>query len=146
MVLGAPSAGADELRQQLREALHPHPEFTVVDDVLPRSTHQLALLMGLDLPVPDAATASVRQDADAQMRQLLAASGLPFQVVYGQGPARLTQALHALGLPVPEEASQTRTQAQFDLNRGRTPWLCEKCSDPACEHQLFTRLLDQTAT
>jgi len=65
-------------------------------------------------------------------------------VIYGAGPSRLANALLALGLPAPDaRAQQTREQAQFDLNRGRTPWSCEKCSDPDCEHKLFTGLLRQ---
>jgi hypothetical protein len=63
-------------------------------------------------------------------------------VIYGQGLARLNNALLAMGLPPENEADwQRRELAQFALNEGRTPWLCEKCSDPDCEHRLFTGLL-----
>ena len=72
---------------------------------------------------------------------------LDFRVVYGQGLARLNNALLALGLaPEDEQAWLRRESAQFDLNQGRTPWQCEKCSDPDCEHRLFTGLLGQTRT
>ena len=53
-------------------------------------------------------------------------------------------ALLALGLPGEDETAwHTRQNAQYALNEGRTPWLCEKCSDPDCEHRLFTGLLQR---
>jgi hypothetical protein len=38
-------------------------------------------------------------------------------------------------------AQSTRTQGQYALNRGRTAWNCDKCSDADCEHRLFSDLL-----
>lgn len=142
VVLGAPGTGAPELRAQLALALQHEPGLELSCDELPGRSHDFALLMGLDLPVKDLAQRGAQESLDAQLREQLQALDLPFRVVYGQGAARLTNALLALGLPAPDEAcQQLRAQAQFDLNRGRTPWSCEKCSDPECEHQLFTRLL-----
>jgi hypothetical protein len=34
-----------------------------------------------------------------------------------------------------------REQTQFAINQGRTVWQCNECSDPDCEHKLFTALL-----
>ena len=99
----------------------------------------VALLLGLD---PAHTDFSAQAQQDNALREQLQTLGLPYRVVYGAGPARLVNALLALGLPAPDaDAQQTREQAQFDLNRGRTPWSCEKCSDPECEHKLFTGLL-----
>ena len=57
---------------------------------------------------------------------------------------RLNHALLALGWP-PEntDAMTGREDLQYALNAGRTPWRCEKCSDPDCEHRMFTGLLQQ---
>ena len=142
VVLGAPGTGADSLRTQLRQALAHQPGLSLADETLPSSQHIFALLMGLDLPGSQGAERSEQARIDARLREQLQALDLPFRVVYGTGPDRLTNALLALGLSVPDsEIRETREAAQFDLNRGRTPWSCEKCSDPDCEHRLFTGLL-----
>lgn len=103
------------------------------------------LLTGLDLAwevhwMRDSAQA--RQSIDAKLRDAMSHAGLDYKVVYGQGLDRLNNALLALGLDAEDKAVwQARKQAQFDLNRGRTRWSCDKCSDPECEHRLFTGLL-----
>jgi len=106
------------------------------------------LVMGLDLPwVADGLQRDgpqVRAPVDAHVRQALERSGILYRVVYGQGPQRLNNALLALGLAAEDAAAgQTREHAQYALNAGRTPWSCEKCSDPDCEHRLFTGLLQR---
>lgn len=83
-----------------------------------------------------------QQPVDRLLRERLQGAGLDFRVVYGQGLARLNHALLALGEAAEDEATgQARLSAQFDLNAGRTPWRCDNCSDPDCEHRLFTGLL-----
>ena len=83
-----------------------------------------------------------RVPIDGLLREALTRSALDFRVIYGQSLTRLNNALLALGLDAEDEAAwQRRESAQFALNEGRTPWLCEKCSDPDCEHRLFTGLL-----
>jgi len=109
------------------------------------------LLTGLDLPwVPDGLQRDgphVREPIDAMVRAALARAAIAYKVIYGQGEARLHNALQALGLethsssPVWAAAQTTREQGQYALNRGRTAWVCETCSDAACEHRLFTSLL-----
>ena len=113
-------------------------------------THQRlyshTLITGLDLPwVADGLQRDgphVRAPVDQRLRQALTEAGIAHAVVYGRGLQRLNNALLALGWP-PEahEPWQQRQQGQYALNAGRTPWLCEKCSDPDCEHRLFTGLL-----
>ncbi len=110
--------------------------------------YDLTLITGLDLPwVADGLQRDgphVREPIDAMLRSALMQAGLDFRVVYGQGLERLNNALLALGLPAEDERTwQRRASAQFALNEGRTPWLCEKCSDPDCEHQLFTGLIQR---
>ncbi len=110
----------------------------------------LTLVTGLDLPwVADGLQRDgphVRAPIDAMVRQSLMQAQVNFHVVYGQGLARLNNALLAMGVATEDETTwQRRESAQFALNEGRTPWLCEKCSDPDCEHRLFTGLLRKTA-
>ena len=93
------------------------------------------LLLALDIPAPLAAgtahSAAQSQQMDALLRCTLVQAGLPFQVIYGRGEQRLAQALAALGKPAAESGS------------GRKPWVwvCDKCSDPVCEHRLLSDLL-----
>ena len=73
-------------------------------------------------------------------RQALLRSGTAFQVLQGSLAQRMETVLHSLGLQTDTAAAQSR---QFALNGGRTPWRCESCSDPDCEHRLFTGLLNR---
>lgn len=104
------------------------------------------LVTGLDLPwVADGLQRDgpqVRGPVDTLVRQALEGAGIAYRVVYGQGHQRLNNALLALGLPGEDEASRmTRENAQFAINEGRTVWQCNECSDPECEHKLFTGLM-----
>lgn len=113
-----------------------------------RGLYELTLVTGLDLPATPQASRDEnpgqREATDALLRQTLASAGADFRVVYGRGQARLHNALIALGLnPDDPMQRQGRENAQFGLNAGRQPWLCEKCSDPGCEHRLFTGLIRQ---
>ena len=94
------------------------------------------LVTGLDLPwVADGLQRDgphVGPPVDALVRAALQRAGVPYRVVYGQGAQRLRNALAALGLAAhpPETATA----------QGRWLAACEKCSDPECEHRLFSRL------
>ena len=91
------------------------------------------LVTGLDLPwVADGLQRDgphVREPVDHLVRSILQKSGIAFRVVYGHGPERLAHALDAVGAGEPHEGG------------GAWTWNCEKCSDPQCEHRLFTRML-----
>lgn len=101
----------------------------------------LTLLMGLDLPwVGDGLfrdSPAVRADTDTLLRRELQAAGLPFQTIYGLGPQRLHSALRAvgraLGRPLLPEDQRLRDRPG--------QWHCEACSDPDCEHRLFSALV-----
>lgn len=103
----------------------------------------LTLLMGLDLPwVPDGLFRdgpALREATDALLRRELEAAGIPFQTLYGPLERRLQQALRAIGLLL----GQPLVAEDPHWAQGRRPWTCEKCSDPDCEHRLFTQLLQQ---
>ncbi len=113
-----------------------------------QAIYDITLVTGLDLPwVADGLQRDgpqVRVPVDNLVRQALEGAGLPYRVVYGQGPRRLNNALLALGLQGEDlSAQQTRVDGQFSINQGRSIWQCNECSDPACEHKLFTGLLKQ---
>lgn len=99
-------------------------------------TYDAVLLTGLDLPwVADGLQRDgphVREPVDALVRQALADGGIPYRVVYGSGAERLTAALRAIG--------ETVASTEDDGLRAWI-WNCDKCSDPQCEHRLFSALL-----
>jgi nicotinamide riboside kinase len=108
--------------------------------------YDATLLMGLDLPwVADGLQRDgpqVRAPVDERLRQALERACIAYRVVYGQGTQRLNNALLALGLPGEDDTARAaRENAQFAINNGRTVWQCNDCSDPECEHKLFSRLL-----
>jgi nicotinamide riboside kinase len=102
-------------------------------------TFDATLLMGLDLPwVADGIQrdgAHLQEPVDTALRSALARGNIPFQVVYGSDESRLQSALRCLN-------------AMFDITENRPQrmrnWVCERCSDPVCEHRLFRDLLKQT--
>ena len=107
-------------------------------------TFDATLLMGLDLPwIADGIQRDgehLREPVDAALRTALARGGIQFQVVYGTGELRLQNALRCL-----KTASELVIDAQeLQKNPPRLKnWVCERCSDPICEHRLFQDLLNQ---
>lgn len=103
--------------------------------------YDATLVAGLDLPwTPDGLqrdAAQPREPVDALVRTLLQRAGVPFQIVYGSGPQRLASALAAVAGILPPEAVD---RGQRERETGPWIWSCEKCSDPECEHRLFSRL------
>lgn len=147
VLLGAPGTGA----QDLADALAAHLASTLSSDPItltvladfraPADLDRnacMALLMGLDLPCPPGQQPA-QQAADAQLRAALDAAGIAYRVVYGTGPARLASALRALGAVLGMPESDAVQANEFRAARLRAHG-CEKCSDPVCEHRLFTAL------
>lgn len=103
------------------------------------------LLMGLDLPwVPDGIQrdgAHMREPVDTALRDALARGGIQFQVVYGTGESRLLNALRCLNSHVEDTASED-SSLKSQPHRLRN-WVCERCSDPVCEHRLFRDLIQK---
>jgi HTH-type transcriptional regulator, transcriptional repressor of NAD biosynthesis genes len=111
-----------------------------------QALYDQTLLMGIDLPwMADGLQRDgphVRSPVDRLVRQALERAGIAYGVVYGQGLQRLNNALLALGLPSQDTETQIlRDQSQFSINQGRTAWQCQECSNPECEHKLFSDLL-----
>nr|WP_315235822.1 ATP-binding protein [uncultured Albidiferax sp.] len=106
----------------------------------------LTLLMGLDLPWaadPQRDGPHSQAPVDGRLRAALARGNLPYQVVYGKDQARSQNALHAIE-SIAAGADGISTRGRFS-SKSNTPWVwnCEKCSDPECEHRLFSGLLNR---
>ena len=105
-----------------------------------QARYDATLLTGLDLPwIADGLQRDgphVREPVDALVRAALQQAQLPYQVVYGSGPARLESALAALA------RAGIGAGAEPPAPASRRPWVwaCDKCSDPECEHKLFRGL------
>ena len=96
----------------------------------------LTLLTGMDLPwVADSLQRdgmAMRARVDHRLREVLQQSNIAFSTVYGTGPARTQSALQAIDYSLGTTRADSVSHWQ---------WNCEKCSDPECEHRLFSRLV-----
>ncbi|MDM0119977.1 ATP-binding protein [Variovorax arabinosiphilus] len=112
------------------------------DALAAQAGYAMTLLTALDLPwVADGLQRDgphVREPVDALVRAALARAGVSYAVVHGRGPERLASAWTALNLASDAEATAARRTAGEAWG-----WSCEKCSDPVCEHRLFTDLLSR---
>lgn len=135
-LLGAPGTGKSRLARELAGHLGQQAcDHEVLEGATPHVLPcDAILLMGLDLP-----SSAGGEAADAQLRAELQSAGLPYQVVYGTGEQRLRSALLALAAAGMLPAAPAPHDEEGGAARAWT-WTCEKCSDPACEHRLFTRL------
>lgn len=83
--------------------------------------------------------------AHAQLRSRLQAADVAYQVIYPHsadgGTSHLHHALRAVRSAIKPPTQRPERPAHPPASR----WLagCEKCSDPVCEHRLFTDLLKQ---
>ncbi len=107
----------------------------------------LVLLMGLESAATTAA--DLAQEAEDQsLRAALADTVVAYRVLYGTPEARLAHALRAIESLLPasvlKDENIPRVSAQDSKTRPWV-WLCDKCSDPGCEHRLLTALLAQRA-
>ena len=146
-LIGAPGTGAAALTRELQQRVAADAARFVCATAAEDCTGAaLTLLMGLDLPCPPAQQPD-RDAADARLRAALARAGLRYQVVYGQGERRIGNALNAIK-NIATGAYPSSATGTFESNIGtRTArlrdWNCETCSDPQCEHRLFTSLVAQ---
>lgn len=95
----------------------------------------ITLLMGLDLPAAPA-EASRREACDARLRDVLGRAGIAYAVIHGRGTERLAAAWRAI-LARAEAAGDASDTGGSALHA----WTCDRCSDPGCEHRLFSDLL-----
>lgn len=149
-VLGAPGTGAEALALDLQQRIATTSAQIVCADEpgdYPQAT--LTLLMGLDLPCPPDQKVA-REAADARLRAVLERSGTAYRVVYGQGERRIENALNAIK-KIAVSAYGISAGGTFDSDSSPRSarlraWNCEKCSDPECEHRLFSALTGRDAS
>ncbi len=95
--------------------------------------YDLTLVTGLDLPwVADGLQRDgphVREPVDTLVREGLAKAGVPYRVVYGRDDERTRNALAPVLSWLGEKPAGSAAT--------RWTWVCDKCSDPDCEHRLF---------
>ncbi|MES2531270.1 MAG: ATP-binding protein [Pseudomonadota bacterium] len=113
--------------------------------------YAITLLTALDLPwVADGLQRDgpqVREPVDAAVRATLQRAAVPYAVVHGDGPQRLANAWNAITRTVEvgdfSDAAGGSASDQRDPQAaaGAWRWSCDKCSDPACEHRLFSDLV-----
>jgi nicotinamide riboside kinase len=85
----------------------------------------------------------VREQVDARVRHHLRLWECPHATVWGQGAQRLQSALQSLTPLLQKELGVDVRPLLADQDREQGAgwrWVCERCSDGACEHQLFSRL------
>lgn len=131
-VLGVPGTAVADFARRLRDHGASIVEATP-SDTLPSA--DVYLLLGPQ-PRPSPNPDANARLADERLRAALRDAGRAFQVIHDQGPAGLAQALRSVGL-APRDAFGGSTSAR---PRGDWIWSCDACSDPECEHRLFTRL------
>lgn len=155
VVLGAPGTGAPALCAALQARLAPaavcvlwgHSPGHLRGSAPTAATEpHLTLLMGLDLPCR-AHRVPAQAAADARLRGQLDRAGSSYRVVYGQDAQRITHALNAINniansaYPSSATAISDQKTAPDSTRAARLrAWHCEKCSDPECEHRLFSAL------
>jgi hypothetical protein len=136
-VLGAPQSGKTWLVQELSKTLDTLNAYAIFDnpvwlqcDGTAETRWDLILLTGLDL----AGMGTGHRLFDQALRSTLTQHALPYTTVYGCDVRRCANALQAIRFHFREPAA-----LQEAASRWR--WPCEKCSDPDCEHRLFSALL-----
>jgi HTH-type transcriptional regulator, transcriptional repressor of NAD biosynthesis genes len=128
------------LMQAVSHALQRHDASLIPRALLQHRRYVLTLLLGMDLattanasPFPQAAA------CDALLRQTLQTHGIAYAVVYGIGAARTACALQA----IEHHTARLGSTTQQSDGQGSWQWCCDTCSDAACEHLLFSRLVKQ---
>jgi dephospho-CoA kinase len=142
-IVGAPQTGKSQLARAISQHLsHRHIDLVVLDatSVEQLQSDDIVLLCGLDFNTP---ASDVQQLADDALRTALGHQKIAYQVVYGLGAERCTQALYAA-------AQRAQALGREDLAAHmRQPlplrWTgaCENCADADCEHRLFSQLLEK---
>ncbi|RZL68032.1 MAG: ATPase [Variovorax sp.] len=106
--------------------------------------YAVTLLTALDIPwVADGLQRDgphVREPVDAKVRAALARAGVAYTVVHGIGDERLANAWNAIN-SIAASSSGVGAEGRFGLENAAWSWACDKCSDPDCEHRLFSDLV-----
>jgi len=114
----------------------------------------LVLLTGLEPPEPPEAPFSApcntgpdpapdQEAAHRSIRTALAQAAISYRVLYGTAGERLARALQAVESLLPAASRPSQATRPGGLKSQPWVWMCDKCSDPQCEHRLLTALLAQ---
>ncbi len=157
-ILGAPGTGKTWLANTLNHAISGAAEITLeaphnisIHDAPALGTvadADLIFLMGLDWQPGSGGhfNAETREKEDSTVRANLQHRGLDFKVIYGSPANRLATALRSINIKyatnfVAAPACPEPVLATFSSKIAQKwIWNCDKCSDPDCEHRLFTAL------
>ena len=113
------------------------------DALAAQARYAITLLTALDIPwIADPLRDGdhAREPTDALVRAALTGARLSFAVVHGTGSERLSSAWNAINSIAGSEG-RPRARGRFDSKPASWSWPCEKCSDPECEHRLFSDLI-----
>jgi hypothetical protein len=130
-------ASAPPLMAALHANLSHSDDLSACDSALAQHRiYDLTLVCGLDArglsDTQHDAGSLPREAVDSLLRAALARGKIDYAVIYGQGPERMDAALRAI-------SSARGDPVKPDLDSLKTwQWACEKCSDPDCEHRMFT--------
>jgi hypothetical protein len=144
-IVGAPQTGKSQLAHAITQHLsHRHIDLVVLDatSVEQLQSDDIVLLCGLDI----SATASAEQhQADDALRTALGHQKIAYQVVYGQGVERFTNALYAAAQRAQALGREDLAAHMRQPQPLRWKGPCENCADADCEHRLFSQLLEKKA-
>ncbi|MBC7610935.1 MAG: hypothetical protein H7228_15430 [Polaromonas sp.] len=131
-LLGVPDTGTSRLATHLNYTLQASNWSAAVLIVMAPTGQQfdLIFLMGLE-----SATADM-QRADNAIRAALMHDQTTHEVLYGSASERHAQVIKAI-------AKRLGKNSTSDPKGDSWVWTCDNCSDPHCEHKLFTDLLEK---
>ena len=145
-LLGAPGSGRQQLAEALTNSLLSHDwpaSVLVTDDITDAAAQDLMLLMGLD------EVTGCAPEADRSVRAALSAAAMAYDVLYGSHEELHSQALLLVHKRLTETgmAGLPSGNASSPMPKAKPwVWLCDKCSDPLCEHRLLSTLLASRLT
>jgi hypothetical protein len=142
---GAPALLADRLRRSLAEAgINSRvATFTEVKADSVVAGFDAVFLRGL---LQSDRACLLRRVVDESIRAALCNAGIAYQVIYGNDEESLVQVMRATeNLVGAAPVTALQSQVAPPTIGGAVPWvwLCDKCSDPQCEHRLLTDLIKQ---
>ncbi|WP_233505994.1 hypothetical protein [Rhodoferax lacus] len=139
-LVGSPGVGLSALAAQLQSSLSPSDNYRLVDigfsdaEPTPDAVQALASMDLVLLCTPDPDASAEHLAAYQALRTRLTQQAWAFTLLYGSADARCNSALQAIRFHARDTASLAQPPSLWR-------WPCEKCSDPECEHRLFSALL-----
>lgn len=135
VLLGQPGDAGAAVVAQLAASLDGSAELTWCDT--PEPTPAWSTLEAHDLVLLIEQTHSV----SVEWRPRLMASGQGFQVIHPSNEGLLQELQWALGHHLHRTTGHSPWPLRTEIAQ-RWEGVCEKCSDPECEHRLFRRLVN----